>query len=39
MKRVFLVSEKYHGGPGAVKFEWQRKQGNYLATSGLDTLA
>jgi WD repeat-containing protein 19 len=36
MKRVFYVSEKYHGGSGAAKFKWQKKQGNYLATSGLN---
>lgn len=32
---MFFVSEKMHGGQGPVRFKWQKKQGNYLATSGL----
>eukprot|EP00118_Oscarella_pearsei_P011922 m.83949 g.83949 ORF g.83949 m.83949 type:complete len:1349 (+) comp36373_c0_seq7:62-4108(+) len=34
MKRVFEVSENFHGGPGPLKISWQKNHGNYLATSG-----
>ncbi|KAL8576385.1 hypothetical protein ACOMHN_048952 [Nucella lapillus] len=35
MKRVFSVPERTHG-QGGIKFSWQRKQGNYLTTTGAD---
>ncbi|XP_065839406.1 WD repeat-containing protein 19-like isoform X2 [Oscarella lobularis] len=34
MKRVFEVSPTFHGGPGPLRMHWQKKHGNYLATSG-----
>lgn len=35
MKRVFSISERTHGA-GGIQFAWQRSQGNYLATTGVD---
>eukprot|EP00128_Syssomonas_multiformis_P018378 Colp12_sorted_trinity150504_noHs@21748 len=35
MKRVFALTSKVHGD-GAVKFCWQKKQGNFLATCGVN---
>ncbi|XP_046853283.1 WD repeat-containing protein 19-like [Xenia sp. Carnegie-2017] len=34
MKRVFSVPERVHGG-SFVKYEWQNKQGNFIATAGV----
>lgn len=33
LQRVFSVPERTTGG-GNVIYEWQQKQGNYLATAG-----